>query len=215
MPEAMRYQYSMQGKIGVDWKEPTNEGQPPDVSKSAPIVPIEQSYGFSKTQIPETIWGAMKYRAGRIPVWTKEVVDALVTDVKSGKDVSCEDYPDSAPDVEMALRLQNVKGKTVMIGGSISPWVEAVTLALGAESITTSDYNPAEIVGVPSIHTIEVPKLLRQLYENTGSALEAYQHDIVVSYSSVEHDGYGRYGDPFDPTGKSMAPSEEKKIGVQ
>jgi hypothetical protein len=229
MPEAMRYQFSMQGKIGVEWKDPTNEGAPPDVSKNAAIVPIEQSYGFSKTQIPETVWSAMKYRAGRIPgnrflvarlslaasltrihaplVWTKDVVDLLVNDVKNGKDVSCEDYPDSAPDIEMALRLQNVEGKSVMIGGSISPWVEAVTLALGAKSIFTSDYNPAE-TDHPSINTIEVPKLLKQLYENSGSALEAYQHDIVVSYSSVEHDGYGRYGDPFNPTGDFSAMKE-------
>ena len=40
MPEAMRWEYSMHGKIGVEWVAPSNEGAPPDVSKNAPIVPI-------------------------------------------------------------------------------------------------------------------------------------------------------------------------------
>merc|ERR1712176_1581148 len=34
------------------------------------------------------------------------------------------------------------------------------------------------------------------------------QFDIVVSYSSIEHDGQGRYGDPLDPDGDLSAMKE-------
>ena len=98
---------------------------------------MEHSGATYKSQIPEALWKVMKYRGGHTPVWSKEVLDTLVGEVKSGKDISCEDYPDSAPDVELALRIQGVKGKRIMVGGSISPWVESVALALGASSFSS------------------------------------------------------------------------------
>jgi hypothetical protein len=42
-----------------------------------------------------------------------------------------------------------------------------------------------------------VPELLNKIYDYRASSeeeTERYQHDLVVSYSSVEHDGLGRYG---------------------
>ena len=135
------------------------------------------------------------------------MVDGLVAEVRAGKDISCSDYPGSSADVEMALRIQGVHGKRLLVGGSISPWVESVALALGVESITTSDYNPA-LSRHPKIQTIGVPALLQKIYGSVPAVREHYQFDVVVSYSSVEHDGLGRYGDPLNPEGDFHAMQE-------
>ena len=92
-----------------------------------------------------------------------------------------------------------VQGKHLLVGGSISPWVEAVALALGAAKTTTSDYNQVES-GHPKLDTVAVPQLLEQLYSEGkgigGSGMSGMsmkkQFELVVSYSSVEHDGLGR-----------------------
>jgi hypothetical protein len=42
--------------------------------------------------------------------------------------------------VKPLLIVQGVQGKSVMVGGSISPWVESIALALGCKKIITSDY---------------------------------------------------------------------------
>ena len=39
------------------------------------------------------------------------------------------------------LHRKEIKGKSVLVVGSESPWVEAVILAVGAKHITTLDYN--------------------------------------------------------------------------
>ena len=125
-------------------------------------------------QIPTQLWGIMKVRAGtQSPVWSKEVIDTLVKEVKAGKDISVGDYKGSAADVELALRIQGVKGKSVMVGGSISPWVESIALGLGCEKIITSDYGPADsehpaikVSGLPVLQLIQIHKrthLLRLL----------------------------------------------------
>lgn len=213
VPINMRYGFSMQGKIAYspDYHGvPSQEGAPARIGKEV----NDNGAGISNSQIPDVLWkGVMKYRGGIVPLWSKKVVDLLVSEIIAGRDISCQDYPDSATDVEIALRIAGVsKKKKILVGGSISPWVEAVALALGAGNITTSDYNPAESQH-PNIRTIGVPDLLKVIYgtvgeEQDGENLADHQYDIVVSYSSVEHDGLGRYGDPLDPIGDFQAMKE-------
>jgi hypothetical protein len=175
----MKYEFTLDGTVSVDMeKGPDPIGRPTFTGATAEAKDLHHS-GFSESQIPAQIWSSITFRGGEIPIWPERLVDSLVEEVKAGRDISCEDYPDSAPDVEMALRLQDVAGKRVMVGGSISPWVEAIAIALGAKSVTTSDYNAAENHH-PLIKTIVVPDLLRKLYSGNAGELAAWQHDLVV-----------------------------------
>ena len=144
------------------------------------------------------------------PVWTPLVLETLVKAVKAGEDVSPEDYQGAALDVELALRFVGVKHKQVLVAGSISPWVESIVTALGDRDtrILVSDYQTPEN-SVPHIRTIDTPDLLRGIYAANSTA-DAYrmQHDVVISYSSVEHDGLGRYNDPLNPSGDFAAMRE-------
>ena len=55
--------------------------------------------------------------------------------------------------------------------------------------ITTVEYNLPEINTHPDIHTITWDDFV----------LENEKYDAVISYSSIEHSGLGRYGDPLNP----------------
>jgi len=78
----------------------------------------------------------------------------------------------------------------VLVVGSQKPWLEAVCLSFGAESTTTVDFNKP-ITDHPKMKTLSVPEL--------DASDETF--DAIFSYSSLEHDGLGRYGDPINPYG--------------
>ena len=79
--------------------------------------------------------------------------------------------------------------------GSQSPWIETILLEKGAAKIVTLEY--ANItVEHPNI-TIMSPQQLKLLYnEQKGPSFDA-----VVSFSSLEHSGLGRYGEALNPWG--------------
>lgn len=88
-----------------------------------------------------------------------------------------------------------LKGKSLLVIGSSHPWVEAVLLAHGAAKITTLEYG--EIISEhPQLKTL-TPSQFRQQYRE--GKLELF--DGVISHSSVEHSGLGRYGDALNPWG--------------
>ncbi|CAI5489813.1 unnamed protein product [Closterium sp. NIES-64] len=81
-------------------------------------------------------------------------------------------------------------GKSVLIIGSQWPWVEAICLGFDAHAITTVDFN-RPVASHPRLRQLVVGEL-------EGSS-ETW--DVAVSFSSLEHDGLGRYGDPINPNG--------------
>mmetsp|Transcript_13075 Transcript_13075/g.29725 ORF Transcript_13075/g.29725 Transcript_13075/m.29725 type:complete len:283 (+) Transcript_13075:78-926(+) len=87
-----------------------------------------------------------------------------------------------------ALRLYPVAGLRVAVFGSIEPVVEAMLLAHGAVHVTTVEYNRL---------TYDHPKLSQVQMRSISSWNATF--DVVVSLSSFDHDGLGRYGDPVNP----------------
>ena len=90
----------------------------------------------------------------------------------------CESYSDSVSD------------KNVAVLGSINPWIEAILVNAGAKTVTTVEYNVPEC-NHPIIKTIS--------YDEFCNSHTKY--DSVFSFSSIEHSGLGRYGDPLNPNG--------------
>eukprot|EP00039_Didymoeca_costata_P018989 m.335821 g.335821 ORF g.335821 m.335821 type:complete len:435 (+) comp17685_c0_seq1:121-1425(+) len=88
-----------------------------------------------------------------------------------------------------------VAGGHVLVVGSVSPWVEACALAAGAAKITTLEYGVLNSTH-PKVNTI-TPDEARKAYL-AGTFPE---FDAIVSFSSIEHSGLGRYGDSLNPYG--------------
>ncbi|WKX89939.1 hypothetical protein Q1695_009073 [Nippostrongylus brasiliensis] len=61
--------------------------------------------------------------------------------------------------------------------------------------IWTSEYQEIKVNGTKRILTIHPVDLAEKWLR------EGVQFDFVVSFSSIEHSGLGRYGDPIDPIG--------------
>ena len=92
-----------------------------------------------------------------------------------------------------------VKGKKVAIVGSNIPWYEAIVLSYGGYP-TTIEYN--------QIH-MEDKRLKYLSVDALKQSSEKF--DLVISISSFEHDGLGRYGDPLNPRGDLEAMKLWKK----
>jgi len=91
-----------------------------------------------------------------------------------------------------------LKGKDVVIVGSLEPWYEAVCLAEEAGSCTTLEYNKLAFEH-PGLRTLT----LDEYYAMEPGRRPTF--DVALSISSFEHDGLGRYGDPLDPDGDLRA----------
>ena len=87
-----------------------------------------------------------------------------------------------------------LSGKRVVVVGSLTPWYESVALAAGAESVTTIEYNKLDY-DHPRISTVTNA----EWYGAGGGHERGDRFDVILSISSFEHDGLGRYGDKVDP----------------
>ena len=71
--------------------------------------------------------------------------------------------------------------------------------SLSAASVVTTDYQPIRIA----------PGAARLTFKHMDEMAWARERfDAVLSFSSVEHDGLGRYGDPLHPEGDLAAVTE-------
>jgi len=135
--------------------------------------------------------------------WSKDLVNNLLDQVELGRDISPETYWHAAPDIAKALDIAQVPGKEVLVGGSISPWIEALALNASAGSVFTIDYNPPE-TDHPRINPLSMADVLNPTSQR--------KFDVIVSFSSIEHDGLGRYGDPLNPIGDFASVREYRKM---
>jgi len=147
------------------------------------------------TQVPKMALPLMEYNNSFAPYWSERLVSKLIRAATVRKDFSPPDYRFAVLDMYDAFERYPVKDQRVLVAGSISPWVEAILLTHNASKVITSDYNykacehsDLEVVLVSDMEGRGYPKF-----------------DAIVSFSSIEHDGLGRYGDPLDPRGDFAA----------
>ena len=109
---------------------------------------------------------------------------------------------DAAKIVVVGLqKIDDLPNKSVAVIGSLEPWIECICMNNGIKDITTVEYNPPVCTH---------PYLKIMSYNDFVVSDKKY--DIIISYSSIEHSGLGRYGDPIDPNGdiKAMEQIVEK-----
>ena len=87
-----------------------------------------------------------------------------------------------------------VSGKVGLVIGSETPWAEAMLINKNASHITTVEY--ADIVNEhPQISVIKPSVWAAQAMSKPHAPV----FDFCFTFSSIEHDGLGRYGDPINP----------------
>jgi hypothetical protein len=127
--------------------------------------------------------------------WTESLIDEYInlyslTQSESGP-IPGEFYAGAARfHVEAFQTLpEAIHGKHIAVIGSLLPWIECICLQLGPASVTTVEYNvPASTSRIQTMSYTSFTQLSEQF-------------DTIISYSSIEHSGLGRYGDPLDPEG--------------
>ncbi|KAI1715868.1 hypothetical protein Ddc_10786 [Ditylenchus destructor] len=120
----------------------------------------------------------------------EETVEQSRIDINRNTDMR---YRDSVS-VYHATKYYNISGQVGTVIGSLSPWVEIILLVNDVKHIVTVDYQKV-VTTHPKISFLLAQDLAKghYMYENS--------FDFAVSFSSVEHSGLGRYGDPLDPFG--------------
>ncbi len=158
-------------------------------------------YAEPPRQIPENLYSQFTLN-GKIPVqqwfidntcpdhstrfYSRNTIDSYIERVKNKE---ANYYGNTDLWLYQAFQAYPIQGKTVAIVGSLEPWYESVVLAFGGKPITI-EYNRI-ITDDPRLTLMTVDE-----YENNP-----IQCDLVLSISSTEHDGLGRYGDPINPNG--------------
>lgn len=165
---------------------------------------------------------AQKYAGGDALVsrWSRTLVNSYVEATKDlRRHMFAQNYKDSGvarrkkiskrisrygahatADIVKVMHLwdKEIKGRHVLVIGSERPWLEGMLLAFGARMVTTLEYG--QIVSEhPKVNTITVAELSHSISENITKYRGLF--DTAFSYSSIEHAGLGRYGDPLNPYG--------------
>ena len=99
----------------------------------------------------------------------------------------------------VGMHASNVSGADVLVIGSESPWVEALCLGAGARRVMTLEYARI-LTDHPQVTTLTPPQFLARARAGT---LPRFQ--VIVTASSVEHSGLGRYNDGLNPWGDILA----------
>eukprot|EP00747_Dinoflagellata_sp_TGD_P183699 gnl/TRDRNA2_/TRDRNA2_38776_c0_seq1.p1 gnl/TRDRNA2_/TRDRNA2_38776_c0~~gnl/TRDRNA2_/TRDRNA2_38776_c0_seq1.p1 ORF type:complete len:332 (+),score=10.48 gnl/TRDRNA2_/TRDRNA2_38776_c0_seq1:38-1033(+) len=158
--------------------------------------PLNNCLTTYPSQLPR-LWQKYFRRHHKLP-WTQERCLELLHASRRGEDISPTNYPHAVPDFLEALSFANMSTEgDVLVAGSVSPWLEAVLAAKGYKHVFTMDYGPR------SSNTTITTIVQRQELEKASGI-----YDAIVSFSSIEHDGLGRYCDPINPDGDKAALQE-------
>jgi hypothetical protein len=128
--------------------------------------------------------------------WTVDFIEKYRSEVRARKAFGSYSNKDIYPALDKYASLA-IQDKKCAVIGTENPWIEAALLEYNASSVTTIEY--ATIYSsVPRLLTITPMDFVR-MQENQTNQRQLF--DSVWSYSSLEHDGLGRYRDPLNPYG--------------
>jgi len=124
--------------------------------------------------------------AGTQLIYSKKLIDKLIKLAKINTQFY---YGETDYHLYECLKKYDLQGRDVAILGSTIPWYESIVLSRGGRPVTI-EYN--EIV---------CDDVRLNIYTNQSFNKVEKKFDFVISISSFEHDGLGRYGDPINPDG--------------
>jgi hypothetical protein len=132
-----------------------------------------------------------------LPVnWTVDFIEKYRKQIRARVTFGSYQNKDIYPALDKYASIA-IKDKKCAVIGTENPWIEAALLEYNAASVTTIEY--ATIYSsVPRLFTITPIEFARK-QQNENSQRQLF--DSVWSYSSLEHDGLGRYRDPLNAYG--------------
>lgn len=131
--------------------------------------------------------------------WSQDYIDSFcdrlqLKEIKDNNyDMGTSYGPEALQCLIEAFEKYDISNKSVAVVGSETPWIEAVLLNLGNQ-VTTVDYN----VPITTYNKLSV-------IDYASFQALPLKFDCVVTFSSIEHSGLGRYGDVLDPDGDLKA----------
>lgn len=127
-----------------------------------------------------------------------KVYNAVFRQMKKG---TFRYYGKEGEAIFQALGNFSVMNKDVVIWGLVGCNCEAIAVWKGAKKVYVIDYNKP----ICDNENIEV-------MNHEEIRLKPIKADFAISYSSFEHDGLGRYGDPLSPNGDFRSMKEAHKF---
>lgn len=133
-------------------------------------------------------------KSAQTPVWTYSTIHDWTREC--GKGILNGNYGSGETSwlFHGLRKIPSIVGANILVIGSENPWVEACCLAAGANKVITLEYGKI-MSEHPQIQIINVNEI-RSNFEKYTSYF-----DVVVSFSSIEHVGLGRYGEVMNPWG--------------
>lgn len=104
-------------------------------------------------------------------------------------------YAEAIPSLEST----NFAGKTVLILGSSAPWLEIYLLLKNARFVMTVEYRSINWGLDEFLRPLWSSVTYDRFQEVVEQGETDHSIDTVISYSSIEHSGLGRYGDDLNP----------------
>jgi SAM-dependent methyltransferase len=165
----------------IEWPPPKN---PPSATLDA--------YTLGGKSTLQHLWTEQRQNGGEGYLWNTQYFEKLRSKQLFGCGTYAEIYCD---EVLQRHRQQFVLNKTAIVVGSQSPWAEASLFNAGASHVTTIEYMNIT-TDYPNYTTLHPSEVAKKYLDRSWSSV-----DFAYSYSSLEHDGLGRYGDPLNPYG--------------
>jgi hypothetical protein len=145
-------------------------------------------------------WYIAEQQHGNTPaVFSAADIRSRISDYQAGKIVGRASYGEETYSLHNAFLKYPVAGRRVCVFGSQTPWVESLAFTHNASEVVLIEYRRVE-TDYPHLLTYTPEQFTRALLDGSFKKCDA-----AVSFSSFEHDGLGRYGDPLDPFGDIMA----------
>ena len=124
----------------------------------------------------------------RFSIENVEKGNILLPKTKLTKDII--EMVNNCKNLLFSFKKYDIRNKKVAVVGSITPWIESMLLNLD-NKVTTIEYN------VPKCNLVNLNcEDYFDYFEKNEN-----EYDAIVTFSSIEHSGLGRYGDPLDPDG--------------
>jgi len=155
-------------------------------------MPISTTYYFQQRYSGESAF---------VSDWSVERVEEIRTKARNGQAVGWYGLLHNQH-INNAMRQFPISGKVGAVLGSEAPWVESLLLNAGAKHIVTIEYGTINSRH-PDISTM-IPLQAAEKYLTGKLGL----FDFIMTYSSLEHSGLGRYGDSLNPFGDLEASAQ-------
>ncbi|XP_076071802.1 uncharacterized protein LOC143043311 [Mytilus galloprovincialis] len=138
-------------------------------------------------------------KTAKMAVWKEQLIEDYISLAKDNKLKGTYGISETNALRDGLKHAPGITNGRVLVIGSEIPWVEACALEAGAREVITLEYGKV-VSKHPKIKTM-IPDQFRKSYLNKTLG----RFDAIVTFSSIEHSGLGRYGDGLNPWGDIIA----------